>query len=127
MQWNLNDRSSRLRFISLAILVAGLLTSAVIFWNASPENPAGYDPEDSRQYLRQMELYGGKANVLAYDFREWFVGLWHGKSLALTVAVITVLVAAGFRLAAIPVPRLTRTHPGAGGDDQPGGSGTVAK
>jgi hypothetical protein len=127
MKWNLNERSTRLRLVSLAILVAGLLCSAVIFWHTSPENPAGYDPEDSKQYLRQMELYGGKANVLAYDFREWFIGLWHGRSLALTVAVITVLVAAGFRLAAIPVPRLTRTHPGALGDDKPGGTGTGAR
>lgn len=126
MKWNLNQRSTRLRLISLAVLVAGLLGSAVIFWRAIPENPVGYDPEDSKQYLRQMELYGGKANVLAYDFREWFIGLWHGRSLALTVAVIAVLVAAGFRLAAIPVPRLTRTHPGAEGGEKPGG-GTGAR
>jgi hypothetical protein len=126
MKWNLNERSTRLRFISLAILIAGLLSSAVIFWNASPDL-AGYDPEDSKQYLRQMELYGGKANLLAYDFREWFIGLWHGRSLALTVAVIAVLLSAGFRLAAIPVPRLTRTYPGSGGNDQPGGSGSGAR
>ena len=130
MKWNLHDRSTRLRLISAAILIAGLLSSMVIYWNATPE-VAGYDPEDSKQYLRQMELYGGKANVLAYEFREWFTGLWHGRSLAVTVAVISVLVAVGFRLAAIPLPPLTRTHPGAGGTapftpvskdgDKPGG------
>jgi hypothetical protein len=37
-----------------------------------------------------MQLYGGKAGVLADEFRRWFVGLWQGKSLAYTVAFITI-------------------------------------
>src|SRR6202035_1077247 len=62
--------------------------------------------EDSKVYLRQLELYGGKANVPGVELRQWFDGLWHGRSLAFTVAVLAALVAAGFRLAAIPLPPL---------------------
>jgi hypothetical protein len=49
--------------------------------------------EYSKQYLRALELYGGQANVLAYEIREWFVGLWHGKSLACIIAGIAILAA----------------------------------
>ncbi|MBV8200170.1 MAG: hypothetical protein JOZ15_06060 [Acidobacteria bacterium] len=120
MKWTPSQRSTRLRLTSYAILAAGLLSAFVIYWNAAPPNPLGYDPEDSKQYLRQMEVYGGKANLLAYDFREWFAGLWHGRSLAFTVAVIAALLAAGVRLAAIPVPPVARSSAGAGGE-KPGG------
>jgi hypothetical protein len=46
--------------------------------------------------MHDLELYGGKANVLANDFMRWFVGLWHGKSLAFTIACITILISFGF-------------------------------
>lgn len=124
MTWTPSERSARLRLISYAILIAGLISAFVIYWNASPELPPGYDPEDSKQYLRQMELYGGKANLLAYDLRQWFTGLWHGRSLAATVAVLSLLLAGGFRLAAIPVPRVPRRPTGPEPRDQFRGSGS---
>jgi hypothetical protein len=100
------DRSARLRALSHAVLVAGLLGAALIYWHAVRTAPelSDYDPENSKQFLRQMELYGGKANVFAYDLREWWKGLWHGRSLAASVAVLTVLLAAALRFAAIPLP-----------------------
>jgi len=39
-----------------------------------------------------MELFGGKMNVLAMEFTNWFNSLWHGKSLAYTIGCITILV-----------------------------------
>jgi hypothetical protein len=42
-----------------------------------------------------MELYGGKANVLTDEFRRWFIGLWHGESLAFIVAGITIFISFG--------------------------------
>jgi hypothetical protein len=108
MRWQQLDRSTVLRTISAAILIAGLAAAIVIYANAgpAPDYPLGSDPEDSKVYLRQLELYGGKANVLGVELRQWFDGLWHGRSLAITVAVLAALVAAGFRLAAIPLPPL---------------------
>jgi hypothetical protein len=120
------DRSTVLRTISYAILALGLLTAAVIYRSASqaPADPLGYDPENSKQFLRQMELYGGKANVLAYDLRQWFFGLWHGRSLAFTVAFIALLLAAGFRLAAIPLPPLADTGQDSDQGDEEGRADT---
>ncbi|HEY6323992.1 MAG TPA: hypothetical protein VJA16_20815 [Thermoanaerobaculia bacterium] len=108
MRWQQLDRSTVLRTISAAILIAGLAAAIVIYAHAgpAPDYPLGSDPEDSKVYLRQLELYGGKANVLGVELRQWFDGLWHGRSLAFTVAVLAALVAAGFRLAAIPLPPL---------------------
>jgi hypothetical protein len=93
-----------LYLISGIILLAGL-GSAVLIYASSLERSAsvlGYEegggsvypiqPDDSKQYLRGLELYGGTANVLADELRRWFAGLWRGKSLAFMVACIAILV-----------------------------------
>jgi hypothetical protein len=54
-------------------------------------------PEDSKRFLRDLELYGGKTGVLLYEFRSWFAGLWEGKSLAYTVACIAIFLSLGFQ------------------------------
>jgi hypothetical protein len=97
--------------IPAVILLVGL-GSAVVIYLTVPNNSAdiaayeaegGYlypiSPEDSKAYLRNLELFGGKTNVLAREFIRWFDGLWHGKSLAFTVAFITILISVGFLLA----------------------------
>ena len=58
-------------------------------------------PEDSKVYERNLELYGGKANVLADRLRRWFVGLWHGTPLAIIVASVTIL--ASFGVLTLPI------------------------
>ncbi len=98
------DLQKWLYFIGGIILLFGL-GSAVLIYASSVERSAsvlGYEdaggsvypilPDDSKQYLRGLELYGGTANVLSDELRRWFAGLWHGKSLAFTVACITILV-----------------------------------
>jgi hypothetical protein len=99
-------RSQRLRWLSIAILVAGFVSAIAIYIRAGakPENPLGYDPLDTKKYVRDLEMYGGKANVLATQIREWFVGLWHGTNLAFTVAVLTVLLVLVIRFLSIPLP-----------------------
>jgi hypothetical protein len=61
-------------------------------------------PEDSKKYLRDLEYYGGKGNVLADEFRRGFVGLWHVKSLAFTVGCIAILIFFGVFYAANHLP-----------------------
>jgi len=92
----------RLRFVGAVILVLGLASAIWIYLAAAPAtgDALGYNPEESKQYLRTMELYGGKANVLAAELRQWFEGLWHGTRLAYTVACATVLFAGVFWFAA---------------------------
>ena len=88
-------KPSLLRFAAIIILVVGLCSSVIIYFNAQPipPNPLGYNPLDTKKYLRELELYGGTMNVLVTEFREWFDGSWHGKKLAFTVAFITVALA----------------------------------
>ncbi|MGZ3940374.1 MAG: hypothetical protein ACXVBK_16505 [Flavisolibacter sp.] len=90
-----------LNLISVIILLGGLGSAILIYRTAedTPYGVLGYEegggtvypvmPEDSKQYLRGLELYGGKANVLMDQLRRGFMGLWHGKTLAFTIAFIT--------------------------------------
>lgn len=84
-------RHSRLKRLTAAILALGFGSAVVIYFVAGPEPESPYDPMQSKMFLHDLELYGGKANVLAAEFREWFVGLWQGRNLAFTVAALTVL------------------------------------
>jgi hypothetical protein len=54
-------------------------------------------------YRDDLELYGGKTSVLLDDFARWFAGLWHGKSLAFTVACITIFMSFGFFFVTYPL------------------------
>jgi hypothetical protein len=92
----------RLQIISVAILIAGLATAIGIYVSAarSTDDMVAYEIEHSKQYQRTLELYGGKANVIAVELTQWFDSLWHGTRLAYTVACATLLVAGGFWLAA---------------------------
>jgi hypothetical protein len=93
MKWQSANLQSRLRIISAAILLAGLLISSAIYLTAPEESDdmTIYGLEHSKAYRHDLELYGGKANVLISEFMEWFQGLWHGKSLAYTIAVIAIV------------------------------------
>ena len=116
MKWKIADRRPRLNLIGAIILLVGLGTAILIYRTAENDSRdvLGYEqgngsvypvkPEDSKKYLRDMELYGGKANVLVDEFRRWFVGLWHGESLAFTVGGITFLISFGIFYAANHVP-----------------------
>ncbi len=107
MKWRTVNLRAFLYFVSGIILLAGLGSSVLIYESSRNRlaSVLGYEdaggsvypilPEDSKQYLRGLELYGGTANVLADELRRWFAGLWHGKSLAFTVACITILISSG--------------------------------
>ena len=95
------SRMSRLRLVTACLLAAGLGSATVLYLTAAPEagNPLGYEPADTKKYLRELELYGGKANVLAAELTRWLDGLWHGRPLAFTVGSLTVVLAFAFWLA----------------------------
>ena len=102
------DLRKRLYLITTMILLAGLGSAVLIYLKAGDDSPGvfGYEaaggqvypisPEDSKMYKHDLELYGGKLNVLADQFMRWFAGLWHGRSLAFTVACITVVISLVF-------------------------------
>jgi hypothetical protein len=92
-QWY-NRLQTRLYLGSAVIMLVGLGAAAVVYLAAGdvPEGVPDFDIEGSRMSLRDLELYGGKANVLTAEFMAWFGGLWHGQSLAYTIAFITVVI-----------------------------------
>jgi len=112
MKWKILDLYTCLNLISVIILLIGL-GSAILIYRTVEDTPygvLGYEegsgtvypimPEDSKQYLRGLKLYGGKANVIMDELRRGFIGLWHGRSLAFTVACITIFVSFGVFYAA---------------------------
>ena len=112
MKGKIPDLPTRLKLISVIILLVGLGCATWIYQRAEnvPYGALGYEvvngtiypimPEDSKMYSHNLELYGGKLNVIMNDFRRWFLGLWQGKSLAFTIAGTTILISCGFFYAA---------------------------
>ena len=104
MKLKIADPQTCLNLISVMILLVGLGSAVLIYRTAENDSNSvlGYEiiggqaypimPEDSKMYLHDLQLYSGKAGVLADEFRRWFVGLWYGKSLAFTVAYITLFI-----------------------------------
>ena len=92
----------RLRFAAAGVLIVGLASAIGIYlFAAPPTDDALSDYEQSRAYIHALELYGGKANVLAVKVTKWFDSLWHGTRLAYTVACSSVLLAGALWLAAV--------------------------
>ncbi len=112
MKWKIADPRTCLNFISAVILLVGLGSAVLIYHAALSDSGSvlGYEdgggsvypimPEDSKQYLGGLALYGGTANVLADEFRRWFARLWHGQSLAFTVGCIAIFISSGVFYAA---------------------------
>ena len=120
----------RLHLVAAVILLVGLGSAVIIYLSAennsadvsSYEMAGGYSypmaPEDSKRYLHDLELYGGKANVIAHDFTRWFAGLWLGKSLAFTIACIAIVLAVGVYFVANRLP--SDLNSGDGDGNHPG-------
>jgi hypothetical protein len=102
---------------ALAILLVGLACAAVIYARTvpDPDDPLGYYSLTSKKNLQAMEEFGGKADLLATEIREWFAGLWHGRNLSYTVAAISAFVSYAFWFIGVrmdPRPRGYGGEPG---------------
>ena len=109
MKSNITNQQTRLYLIAAVILLVGLSSAGLIYLTAGNGPDNGPDFDNSKIYLHDLELYGGKANVLANEFRNWFAGLWQGKSLAYTVVSITLVMAFGFFFVARHSPPDSKT------------------
>ncbi len=104
---DMNTRRLRkwLYLTSAAVLIIGVVSSVLIYVAAANEEAAdsGYDVIGgfvypgggayNKKYIHDLQVYGGNAAMLADRFNRWFFGLWHGTTLAYTVAVIAVFLA----------------------------------
>jgi hypothetical protein len=114
MKWKTASLQTRLYIIAAIILLAGLGSSILIYLTAVDidiESLIGDQIEESKSYRRSLELYGGKANLLASEFMHWFNGLWHGKSLGVTIACITIFISCMILLVAYNLPSDTGQYP----------------
>ncbi len=110
---------TRLYLIGACILLAGLGVGAWVYFSAreGPADALGYEmagdrvyaisPGESKAYRHDLEVYGGKAALMADDFNRWFESLWQGKSLAYTLATLAAGLALVCFVAAARLPRDT--------------------
>lgn len=85
----------RICYWGATILFVGLISAALIYLFAPDgggADPAG-EIASGRVYEYNIERIGGKATVYAARFNRWLAGLWHGRPLAYTVAVLSVAIA----------------------------------
>jgi len=96
----------RLYLIAAIILLVGLSSAVLIYFTAPDESGSSMidEFEGSKKFKHDLELYGGKWNVVANEFIDWFAGLWQGKTLAFTIAVISIVISFGFFYVARRLP-----------------------
>jgi hypothetical protein len=133
MRGKITDLRRRLYLVGAVVLLAGLCGAGVLYRTAGDDSDrvAGYEmaggnvypvaPENSKTYRHDLEVFGGRSAVLSDAIGRWFAGLWHGKSLALTVACVTVLISVGIFFVGARLPYLrTRDVPDGGGRGESG-------
>jgi len=99
MSWRELERRTRMDILRGILLVGWTSAVTVYFTAADPAaGPLGDPQQDSKIYRRTMQMVGGEANLVASDITGWVTGLWHGRTLGWTLAVLTVAVACGFFL-----------------------------
>ena len=121
MRRGIADLHESLILIGAIIMVVGLGSAIWIYQSAGDYSGSvlGYEiidgtaypiaPEDSKVYRRDLEHFGGKAAIVVDDFSRWFIGLWHGKTLAFTVAFISIFISLLFFFIANRLPFILKS------------------
>lgn len=105
MGLDLADRRTRYFLWGGLVLVAGLSLAGWIYLAAVRQAAADLaqadtsilmlNPEHSKKFLHDLQVYGGKANVLMFKFKLWLEEVFQGKSLAAIIATLSLLVSGG--------------------------------
>ena len=105
--------SRKINQITALLLLVGFGGAFLIYLTALPDfvDPLLGDPMQSKKYVHEMTVIGGKANLVVAEFMDWFAGLWRGRTLARTVAVLTVAAVVVFRFFA-SLPPASAPEPG---------------
>jgi hypothetical protein len=89
--------------LTFLIAVIGFGAALAIYLTHKPEvfDALTYNPQAEKMYDQQLQMLGGKATVVTNDFRNWFASIWHGRPLAGTVSVLTIVAILTFRYVAL--------------------------
>ncbi len=116
MNWKMSTKRTFLNVVGAIILVVGLSSAVIIYKSAGKEayGAWGYGvtegtiypimPGDSKMYRHNLEVMGGKLNVMMDDFSRWFGGLWQGRSLAVVIGCTSIMISFGLFYAAHYLP-----------------------
>lgn len=85
----------RVRLAGLAILVVGWIAAAIVYATAGDATGDGLDDRAHQREMQQLERLGGQASVQTAQLDQWLSSLWEGRRLAGTLAVLSLLAAAG--------------------------------
>jgi hypothetical protein len=82
-------------YCGAAVLVVGVVSAALVYIFAD-DGDVDLEAElaNARMYQHNLEVVGGKFAVYLDEFNRWFASLWHGRTLAYTIAVLAIVVAA---------------------------------
>jgi hypothetical protein len=82
-------------YAGVSILLGGLVAAALIYMFTADDgaSDAAGEIASGRVYEYNIERIGGMAAVYAARLNRWLAGLWHGRPLAYTVAVLSVAIA----------------------------------
>jgi len=108
---------TRLLVCAMLVAVIGLSSALVIYLTAGEDSrDEGFQTvvvdgktfriplASTKMYQRDLQRLGGNSAVLADDLTRWFAGLWHGRTLAVTLTWITAFVSVGLFLLARQIP-----------------------
>jgi len=103
---------------AVLIAVLGFSSALVIYLTAGDDGEVGEGDQvvvvdgktfriplaSTKSYRRELQRFGGGASLMFDDLDRWLSGLWHGRSLAVTLAWITGFVSLGLFLFARQIP-----------------------
>jgi hypothetical protein len=103
MNRNISSWHYFLNLTCVIILLVGLGSAIAIYMTSQDESDDNleyqivgdkmYPAVPNKMYRRNLEVIGGKGLVLADDVTRWFNELWHGRSFAITIAILSIITA----------------------------------
>jgi hypothetical protein len=97
LSWRVMKRRTRFDIVR-GVLLVGLASAIAVYMTAvnPADDPLGNPMDTSKIYQRNMEMVGGTANLVAGQITDWVKGLFQGRTLAYTLAFLTLALAYGF-------------------------------
>ena len=100
-------------YSGLVVLFIGLLGAELIYFSSTDDNETAElagQLTRGKAYEHNVQVIGGNFSLYPARLGEWFSGLWQGRQLAYTVAVISVAIAAACFVIAFLASKASRAE-----------------